>query len=885
VRLREHPRAAPRHPRAVAHRRPLRDLWLDLRARPRCGALKPSLPTFGAAGAVQSGTGALTVPWDGGVANNSVGFLLIFSQAQSISLTTSSGSGSSAWTQVGSTQTVGSVGTGAALAIYWARSTGTTPFSPVVAAATHNQVAYIVRYEGVARDSNPFDVQVGGTNSTGTTAPSVAGTTTLQQLDLVMAVVAYNVASSTSQYSAPTNASLSSVTLQNDTSTAAGGGIAVSTGGFSAGGAYSATTGTLATSGAIACMSVAVKPKWTIDASAGQAFPAGPNEWADFLTAGGGALANWSAPNIINGCQDASGNVTDQSGSGFTMTATGTGLSYANSNAGYSRKSVNFTSNSTGAFTNTSASLPNLNAASCMQMLFANVTAPSAIRGIAQMGTPSGSATLLEITAANHLEVIAGSGANHLTGSASPCGSWQGYFSQSNFATTKSNGYDNLETLQVSNSGGTGQLVRFGTNAVNSPTMAVSYHVAWFNAAAERSSSDVANLEAALGITRSWTNAWVQAIAESVSAPTDSVARAFVGSRAIAESVSAPTDAVARAFAGSRGVGETITAPTDAVARALVLSRAIAESVPAPTDSVARAFVGSRGVGETITAPTDAVARAFAGSRAVAESVPAPTDAAARALASSRGVGETITAPTDSVARAFTGSRGVGETITAPTDAVARAFSGSRGVGETITAPTDAVAAVRGLSRAVGESILAPSDAVAAVRGLSRAVGESIPAPSDAPVRQVAARRSVAEATAAPTDAPAVNRGFNRAVAESVPAPTDAASRTFRGARSIAEGVPAPTDRPVFLRTPAPIPQPPRWRGSYGSATVMPALEPADNVRTSFTTMTPFLPGSVIPVLNGLIQSSGWTETGDRQVTFAVAPRFGTTVAFVYAFS
>jgi len=98
-----------------------------------------------------------------------------------------------------------------------------------------------------------------------------------------------------------------------------------------------------------------------------------------------------------------------------------------------------------------------------------------------------------------------------------------------------------------------------------------------------------------------------------VTAPSDAVARRFVGARAIAEAIPGPTDAPTSVVAFARAIAESVESPTDSVAFVVGLAVAIAESIPGATDSPARAFVGYRTIAEFIVSPTDAVQAATSG--------------------------------------------------------------------------------------------------------------------------------------------------------------------------------------------------------------------------------------------------------------------------------
>jgi hypothetical protein len=313
----------------------------------------------------------------------------------------------------------------------------------------------------------------------------------------------------------------------------------------------------------------------------------------------------------------------------------------------------------------------------------------------------------------------------------------------------------------------------------------------------------------------STSHVYSESIAESITAPSDSVGIHQVLARSISESITAPSDSVARATVEARSIAESITAPSDAVARAAGFARSISESITSPSDAVSRATVEARSVAESITAPSDSVSRAFVGARAIAESVSAPSDSVARTVAYARAISESITAPSDAVARGTVEARSIAESITAPSDAVAIQQVLARGISESITSPSDSVAGIVTIpvtgaptlvlqQRTFGLFVGAPLPAGGVLgQGIwisaltpnpSISVFESITSPSDSVARVFAGARSIAESITAPSDGVARQEVLARAISESITAPSDAVVRVFVGARGIAESVTAPTD-------------------------------------------------------------------------------------------
>jgi hypothetical protein len=285
-----------------------------------------------------------------------------------------------------------------------------------------------------------------------------------------------------------------------------------------------------------------------------------------------------------------------------------------------------------------------------------------------------------------------------------------------------------------------------------------------------------------------------RSISESITGPSDSVARAFVGTRGVSESVSM-SDAVARHFVGARSVSESATGPSDALTRAQVLARLVAESIPAISDALSRHAMNARTITELVTM-TDAIVRQVIGARLIAESLTGPSDAPARLTVVSRAVPESATGPSDALTRAQVLGRIISESVTDPSDAVARGGGFHRSVSESIISPSDSVTHGNTHAASISESITGPSDVVARAFVGARAIAESLTGPSDSPSRLGTFARSLAESLTSPSDAVARIAAHVRTIAESATGPTDAAARATVAARSVNESIGAPADSP-----------------------------------------------------------------------------------------
>jgi endoglucanase len=223
----------------------------------------PPAPTFVAAGTVTSGTGTITPARPAGIATNDILILFVETSNQAVSISNQNGG---TWTQVtNSPQGTGTAGgtTGTRLTAFWSRYNGTQG-NPTVSDSGDHQLGRMIAIRGATTSGTPFDVTAGGVEAASDTSGSIPGATTTVANTFVVTAIATSLpdSSSTTRFSAWTNANLTSLTERTDNSVTAGngGGLGVATGVKADAGAYGNTAVTLATSAYKGMMSIAVKP-------------------------------------------------------------------------------------------------------------------------------------------------------------------------------------------------------------------------------------------------------------------------------------------------------------------------------------------------------------------------------------------------------------------------------------------------------------------------------------------------------------------------------------------------------------------------------------------------------------------------------------------------
>jgi hypothetical protein len=218
---------------------------------------------FVAAGAVKSGTGAISPALPSGIAANDILLLFIETANQAVSISNQNGG---TWAAVTSSpQGTGTAGGTAAtrLTVFWSRYNGTQG-APTVSDSGNHQLARMVAIRGAVSSGNPWDVTAGGVDATSDTSASIPGATTTVANTLVVVATAGSLpdASGTAQFSAWTNANLTSLTERTDNSVSSGNGgsLGIATGFKATAGAYGNTAVTHANSAVKGMISIAIRP-------------------------------------------------------------------------------------------------------------------------------------------------------------------------------------------------------------------------------------------------------------------------------------------------------------------------------------------------------------------------------------------------------------------------------------------------------------------------------------------------------------------------------------------------------------------------------------------------------------------------------------------------
>jgi PKD repeat protein len=221
-----------------------------------------AMPTFVAAGAVASGTGAITPALPSGIQTNDILLLFLETANQLISISNQNGG---TWTAVASSpQGTGTAGGSSAtrLTAYWSRYNGTQG-APTTSDSGNHQIGRIIAVRGCITSGNPWNVTAGGVESTSDTSGAIPGATTTVPNCLVVAAIATSLPDSngTANFSAWANANLTSVTERTDNTRNAGngGGLGIATGAKATAGVYGNTTVTCGSSAVKGMMSVALR--------------------------------------------------------------------------------------------------------------------------------------------------------------------------------------------------------------------------------------------------------------------------------------------------------------------------------------------------------------------------------------------------------------------------------------------------------------------------------------------------------------------------------------------------------------------------------------------------------------------------------------------------
>jgi hypothetical protein len=122
----------------------------------------------------------------------------------------------------------------------------------------------MIAIRGAVSSGNPWNITAGGVDATSDTSASIPGATTTVANTLVVVATAGSLpdASGTAQFSAWTNANLTSLTERTDNSVSSGNGgsLGIATGFKATAGAYGNTAATHANSAVKGMISIAIRP-------------------------------------------------------------------------------------------------------------------------------------------------------------------------------------------------------------------------------------------------------------------------------------------------------------------------------------------------------------------------------------------------------------------------------------------------------------------------------------------------------------------------------------------------------------------------------------------------------------------------------------------------
>lgn len=215
-------------------------------------------PTFQAAGAAVTGTGAVSPAWPAHQVNDIALLFVESTGGEAATLSTPA----SFVAVTNSPQFTGTGTNGTRLTVFWARATTTTMPSPTVADPGDHVYARILTYRGVVTTGNPWDVTGGGVVATASTVLAVTSITTTVADTLIVQAVARHRDRADAEFSAQTNVNLTGIAERADggTTSGNGGGLAVWDGVKSLAGATGTTTATVSRTNIMAFLSIALKP-------------------------------------------------------------------------------------------------------------------------------------------------------------------------------------------------------------------------------------------------------------------------------------------------------------------------------------------------------------------------------------------------------------------------------------------------------------------------------------------------------------------------------------------------------------------------------------------------------------------------------------------------
>lgn len=232
---------------------------------------------FQAAGAAQSGTGAVTVPWPAHQAGDIALLFVESRQAEPVTLSTAAGFVAVTNSPQFTASDAVAPNTGTRLTVFWARATSAAMTSPTVADPGDHVHAIILTYRRVVSSGTPWDVTGGGAESgANNTTLTVTGVTTTVANTRVVQAASRNNDNGAAAFSAQANPGLTGIGERSDTGTnlGDGGGIGVWDGLRAVAGATGNTTVTV-TSSVNAFLTIALRPATTYYSRASTAWSVG----------------------------------------------------------------------------------------------------------------------------------------------------------------------------------------------------------------------------------------------------------------------------------------------------------------------------------------------------------------------------------------------------------------------------------------------------------------------------------------------------------------------------------------------------------------------------------------------------------------------------------
>jgi MSHA biogenesis protein MshQ len=218
--------------------------------------------SFQATGAFDAGTGNVSPAWPAHQAGD-IALLFIESRGEEpATLGTPAGFSP----VLNSPQSTDTTTAGTRLTVYWARATSAAMAAPTVTDPGDHVVAQILTYRGVVETGNPWDVTVGGVQTTAATGIIVTGVTTTVPDTLVVVAVAHGIdGNSTARFSGWANTNLSSIVERVDLgrNNNDGGGFGIIDGVKATAGPTGNTTATLSNDFVKAFLTIALKPDTT----------------------------------------------------------------------------------------------------------------------------------------------------------------------------------------------------------------------------------------------------------------------------------------------------------------------------------------------------------------------------------------------------------------------------------------------------------------------------------------------------------------------------------------------------------------------------------------------------------------------------------------------